>query len=157
MARLFAETGNPDGCPSSLYDDVNKILIIHTCWRGQFPPSGAWLPYRELPWGDVYDRNFQGRCIRRLAGVFGSRLDSFVTACEAAGGVPAPVGDISYDLDFLPNIRSRLILWAGDEEFPPHAQWLFSDNTPLAFTAEDAAGLGDVVINTLKILANAKT
>jgi hypothetical protein len=37
-----------------------------------------------------------------------------------------------------------------DDEFPPSAQFLFSDNTPAAFNAEDLAAVGDVIIGTLK-------
>ena len=48
----------------------------------------------------------------------------------------------------------RLILWAGDDEFPPSAQILFSDNFPAAFTqGEDMAVVGDVTIDMLKALA----
>jgi hypothetical protein len=43
----------------------------------------------------------------------------------------------------------RLIVWSPDEEFPPSAQFLFSDNTPAAFNAADLAAVGDVVIEAL--------
>jgi hypothetical protein len=39
-----------------------------------------------------------------------------------------------------------MIIWTGDEEFRPSAQILFSDNTPVAFSAEDAAVVGEVMI-----------
>ena len=42
------------------------------------------------------------------------------------------------------------MLWAGDEEFPPSSQILFSDNFPLSFEAEDLAVVGDIAIGTLK-------
>mgnify|MGYP000594588565 CR=1 FL=1 len=35
-----------------------------------------------------------------------------------------------------------MILWEGDEEFPPSSQILFSDNFPVSFQAEDMAGYG---------------
>ena len=44
----------------------------------------------------------------------------------------------------------RLIVWAGDDEFPPSAQMLFSDNFPNAFNAEDRAVIGDLLIHELK-------
>jgi hypothetical protein len=66
------------------------------------------------------------------------------------GGVPVKKGDAAFDLRFIPGVTVRLILWSGDEEFPPQSQWLFSDNTPLAFSAEDVAGMGDVIIGALK-------
>ena len=43
---------------------------------------------------------------------------------------------------------------AVDDEFPPSAQILFSDNFPAAFTqGEDMAVVGDVTIDMLKALA----
>ena len=50
----------------------------------------------------------------------------------------------------MKDYRVRFLLWAGDEEFPPSAQILFSDNFPLCFKAEDLAVVGDVAIGTLK-------
>ncbi|HIQ95452.1 MAG TPA: DUF3786 domain-containing protein [Candidatus Limivivens merdigallinarum] len=38
----------------------------------------------------------------------------------------------------------------GDEEFAPSAQILFSDNFPVAYTAEDVAYIGDVVLDYMK-------
>ena len=48
----------------------------------------------------------------------------------------------------------RFLLWEGDEEFPPSAQILFSDNFPLAFVqGEDMAVVGDVSIGVLKAMS----
>ena len=38
----------------------------------------------------------------------------------------------------------------GDEEFPPSAQILFSDNFPVAYAEEDVAYIGDVVLDYMK-------
>ena len=146
--------GDPHACPRALYDGEALILVIRYLIEGsRAAPGGTWLPYRELPWGEVYDRNFQGRCVKRLAFGFGSKLEAFAKACEVLGGVRQQKGDVSYDLEFVPGVTVRLILWTGDDEFPPQSQWLFSDNTPLAFSAEDVAVIGDTVINALKEVA----
>jgi hypothetical protein len=142
---------DPDGCPAVLTGGEASILMIRYLSEGaQKKAGGTWLSYRELPWGDVYDSNFQGRCVKRLAYSFGSKLDAFARGCEKLGGVRADKGDKSYDLPFLPGLTIRLIVWAGDDEFPPSSQFLFSDNMPKAFTAEDAAAVGDIVIGALK-------
>jgi len=44
----------------------------------------------------------------------------------------------------------QFLLWLGDDEFPPNAQILFSDNFRYAFTAEDMANIGDIVISRMK-------
>lgn len=146
--------GDPEACPRELYGTKAQILLIRHLLEGTgAEPAGACIPYRELPWGSVYEQPFTGRCMTRLAFGFGSKLDAFRKACGLLGGIPYTKGDASYDLPFLPDLTVRLILWAGDEEFPPQSQWLFSDNTPLAFTAEDVAVMGDVIIGALKEMA----
>ena len=72
---------------------------------------------------------------------------------ETVGAVPLNHGDISYEFEFLDGYRLQMILWEGDEEFPPSSQILFSDNFPVAFQAEDMAVVGDISINMLKALA----
>ena len=144
-------------CPHDLYGTKAQILLLRYLLEGvRAEAAGMWLPYRELPWGDVYERQFTGRCITRLAFSFGTKPEQFARACEALGGVAFEKGDASYDLQFIPGVVVRLILWTGsdgsddDVAFPPSSQWLFSDNTPLAFTAEDVAVIGDTVIGALK-------
>ena len=50
----------------------------------------------------------------------------------------------------MPGYDIRLIVWEGDDEFPPNAQILFSDNFPQAFSAEDRTVVGDIVISDIK-------
>jgi len=42
------------------------------------------------------------------------------------------------------------LAWAGDEEFPPNAQVLYSDNFAGGFAAEDRVVAGDILISTIK-------
>ena len=131
--------------------DYFSILVLRYLLEGHCAEStGKFLAYPEMPWGEVYFANFRGRCIMRLAYAFGHDPDRFSRACTALGGMPIPMGDRAFELPFLENLRMRLILWEGDEEFPPSAQILFSDNFPLAFTAEDMAVVGDILISALK-------
>ena len=63
---------------------------------------------------------------------------------------PVKYGDIAYEVAIYPGYQIRMILWEGDEEFPPSSQILFSDNFPVSFAAEDMAVMGDVIIGSLK-------
>ena len=130
-----------------------KIFVIRFLVRGvSSQPAGNYLTYREVPWGEVYFRQFQGRCIMRLAFSYGSKLDQFKAQMEKAGARELKIGDAAYEFEFINNHFVRFILWAGDDEFPPSAQILFSDNFPLSFEAEDLAVVGDISIGTLKKL-----
>ncbi|GHU80858.1 hypothetical protein FACS189468_1800 [Spirochaetia bacterium] len=135
-----------------------QILIIRYLCEGKyFEAQGKRLSYNEIPWGPVYYRNFEGRCLKRLAFAFGNDLGSFRRIMEewsALGAIPLDQGDAayhaSYRFEFLNGLFISLLLWAGDDEFPPSAQILFDDNFVFAFTAEDLAAVGEVVIDRLK-------
>ena len=44
----------------------------------------------------------------------------------------------------------QILVWAGDEEFPPNAQILYSDNFVDGFAAEDRVVAGDILISSIK-------
>ncbi|MCC8137395.1 MAG: DUF3786 domain-containing protein [Clostridiales bacterium] len=112
--------------------------------------TGKFLTYREVPWGEVYYRQFSGRCLSRLAFSYGNKLDQFCRAMEKLGAAKLDQGDAAYEMEIFDGYRVRFLLWAGDEEFPPSAQILFSDNFAAAFHAEDLVVVCDVVISSLK-------
>jgi hypothetical protein len=147
----FSLVPESESCPSALYGPESMILMIRYLTEGAYKaPDGRFLTYRELPWGEVYDRNFQGRCVGRLARTFGARLRDFEDAVRKLGGALLTLGDASCELPYLAWVPIRLILWAGDDEFPASSQFLFSGSRPSAFSAEDLAVVGELVIRALK-------
>lgn len=133
-----------------------QMLLIRFLLEGKASKSsGAFLTYREMPWGEVYIKPFTGRCLTRAAFTFGTRLDSFRRAMENTRAIPLKNGDAGYQIEVMPGYDIRLIVWEGDDEFPPNAQILFSDNFPQAFSAEDRTVVGDIVISDIKIRMNA--
>ena len=128
-----------------------QIYLIRFLLEGRASTgSGAFLTYREMPWGDVYLTPFTGRCLTRAAFTFGTRLLAFQAAAEQLPTISIRYGDAAYQLEVMPGYEVRMIVWEGDDEFPPNAQILFSDNYPVAFSAEDRTVTGDLVITELK-------
>ena len=128
-----------------------RILTIRFLLNGvKSESSGKFKTYREMPWGEVYLRQFDGRCIKRLAFSYGNRLGDFKAIMEHIKAAPVKHGDIAYEVEIFPEYKVQMILWEGDEEFPPSSQILFSDNFPVSFQAEDMAVMGDVIIGSLK-------
>ena len=128
-----------------------RILCARRILEGRSVPfGGRMLSYVEMPWGNVYQKQFDGRCVKRLAFGFGNAPERFADACRSLGGIEAKGGDASFDILFLDNLIVRLIIWEGDDEFPPSAQFLFSDNFPSAFSAEDIAVCGDIILDAMK-------
>lgn len=128
-----------------------KIFMVrYLSEKAKAPSSGKFLTYREVPWGEVYFRQFQGRCLMRLAFSYGNKLEAFKKVMTAMGAKPLEQGDCAFELEFMEGFFIRLILWEGDDEFPPSSQILFSDNFAVTFAAEDLAVAGDICINMMK-------
>ena len=128
-----------------------KILVIRHLTEGcQAAGTGKFLTYREVPWGEVYYRQFNGRCMMRLAFSYGNRIDAFRSALEKMGAAPIKAGDAGFEIELFAGFFIRFQIWCGDEEFPPSSQILFSDNFPAAFHAEDLVVACDVIIGTMK-------
>ena len=69
---------------------------------------------------------------------------------EKLGAKKLPHGDAAYELELLPGYAMQLIVWAGDDEFPPNSQILYSDNFADSFAAEDRVVAGDILISIVK-------
>lgn len=135
----------------ALTSHAARILVQRYLIRSTLTPwQGTFKSYRELPWGEVYDANFNGRCRMRLARTYGKNLDGFREAAQKLGGIAVKLGDAAYDVPLPGGITVRVIIHEGDEEFPAAAQFLFSDNISSAWDAEDLAVLGEVIITALK-------
>jgi hypothetical protein len=135
---------------------AENILILRYLCEGAYTESrGKQLSYNEIPWGDFYYRNFEGRCIKRLAFSFGNDIPAFKRVMEEPGrfrAEPLGRGDAGYRFEFLSGLFMSFIIWEGDEEFPPSSQILFDENFVRAFTAEDAAVAAEVTISRIKAL-----
>ena len=126
----------PEGSPELSPKD--RILFMHYLLDGMpTVEKNTFSSYAELPWGEVYDVNFRGRCTRRMVGRFGNNIEAFEEACQAKGGVKVKNSGTAYQLRFMPGYSVQLIIWEGDEEFPASGQILFSDNFQDGFPAED--------------------
>lgn len=133
------------------WSDKGRILFMRYLLEGKRAPvHTGFLTYREMPWGSVYETPFRGRCISRLAGTYGMRPSAFRTACERIGGKAISGSGIGFELEYLPDLFLRFILWEGDEEFPATAQILFSDNFPEVFSPEDRVVVCEETLRRLK-------
>jgi hypothetical protein len=137
-------------------DAYERILLLRYLCEGRYvEPTGRYIAYNEVPWGDVYGSNYQGRVLARFAGTFGRDPDALRRTMEAAPGleaVPEAIGDLSYRFLFMHGLPMQVILWEGDDEFPPSAQLLYDETVVFGFTAEDVAVAGDILIARLKKL-----
>jgi len=88
--------------------------------------------------------------LTRAAYTFSFRLDAFRAAAEKMGAEAVKHGDAGYCFTLIGDYRMQILIWQGDDEFPPNAQVLYSDNFADGFAAEDRVVAGDILISTIK-------
>ena len=111
---------------------------------------GTWKTFREMPWGEMYNTPYTGRVLTRAAFTFGFKLAKFSAACEKLGGRKLAHGDAGYEFDFFGPFRMQILMWEPDDEFPPSAQVLYTENFADCFAAEDRVVAGDILISHIK-------
>lgn len=112
--------------------------------------QGTWKTFREMPWGEMYIKPYTGRVLTRAAFTFGTRVAAFRAAGEKMGAIPVNHGDAGFCFDLIGGYQMQILVWEGDEEFPPNAQVLYSDNFAEGFAAEDRVVAGDILISMIK-------
>ena len=99
---------------------------------------------------DAVINHKQVEVLTRAAFTFGTRVASFKAAAEKMGAEMVKHGDAGYRFNLIGGYQMQILVWEGDEEFPPNAQILYSDNFADGFAAEDRVVAGDILISTIK-------
>ena len=129
---------------------TQTFLLRYLLESKNIPWNGGWKTFREMPWGEMYIKPYTGRVLTRAAFTFGTRVAAFKAACERMGAAPVAHGDAGYLLRLIGDYEMQILVWEGDDEFPPNAQVLYSDNFADGFAAEDRVVAGDILISTIK-------
>ncbi|MDR3553218.1 MAG: DUF3786 domain-containing protein [Syntrophobacteraceae bacterium] len=118
----------------------DQILIAHYLLGcGGRKATGNLITFRQVPDGHFYFDAFQRRARDPFVNFFGSNGPLFLKCAEAQGGVAVDNGDFGMEFSVFPHIRVRLVLWSGDEEFPPEGTILFDESIQWLLSAEDIA------------------
>jgi hypothetical protein len=127
-----------------------QVLILHYLLRAPgAPPSGQWITFREIPSGEFYYSAFVKRAQEPLVKTFGHRPQLLKELGLRRGGVSREEGDVCICFQAFPKIPVCLILWAGDDEFPPEGNVLFDASIARYLIAEDVAVLSGMVVYPL--------
>jgi hypothetical protein len=116
--------------------------------------TGEWIAFQDIPDGRFYLDAFLKRAKVPLVSNFGDKPEKLVDlAVKAYGASPFDQGDFSVLVKALPLIHVALILWKGDEEFPPEGNVLFDQNISRILSAEDIAWLAGMIVYPLIAMA----
>ena len=132
----------------------DKILIAHyLLGAAGKKPSGKLITFRQIPDGHFYFDAFQRRARDPFLNFFGGNGRLFVKCAELMGAKHADSGDFGMEFRVLPQISIQLVLWRGDEEFPPDATILFDEDIQRHLPVEDIAVLCGTLVYRLIGLA----
>jgi hypothetical protein len=113
-------------------------------------PKGEWISYQEVPDGRFYLDAFMRRAKNPLIEAFGQQPDRLIPLAKALyGAIAFDQGDFSVLIRAIPMIPVALIMWRGDEEFPPDGNILFDRTVSGFLSAEDIAWLAGMIVYPL--------
>ncbi len=99
-------------------------------------PTGQFMNPRALKGGDFFARGTHQLPLDKVAAKFGSDAKTFLAQGKMLGGKNKEYGDAAWLVLPLPRVPVLIILWRGDEEFPPRAELLF-DQAPTTYLPID--------------------
>jgi len=153
--------------PEGTFEDLNaggeipiqeKVLILHYLNSATgLKPTNDWITYREVPDGSFYYQAFVSRAINPLKGVFGENPDILQELAPLLKGEPVEEGDVGFLFKPFPHTPIKLILWRGDDEFPPEGNILLDRAIIEYLSAEDIAWVSGMVVYRLMGLARQKS
>jgi hypothetical protein len=127
-----------------------QVLILHYLMAGNpTGPISRWISYREIPGAFFYFSAFVKRAVDPLKKVFGQNTPAFKKTAERIHGKALEVGDAGFEFRVFPGVPLQIILWEGDDEFPPEANILFDASIGEILSPEDAAWLAGMVVYRL--------
>ena len=104
----------------------DKVLILHYLLSAKGAPiTNKLIAFKELTGGGNYFRTFSKRAIEPLVEHFGEQPHLLIHAAEKLGGYRVAYGDVAVVFNAFSRVPITIILWHGDEEFPPQGNILF--------------------------------
>lgn len=116
----------------------DKILILHYLTQAKGTPiSNKTIAYKELPEGTSYFPTFSKRAIQPLVTHFGKEPHQLLDVARRLGGHKADFGDASVTINAFSRVPITLVLWRGDDEFPPEGNIMFDSTISDYLPTED--------------------
>ncbi|MFH0914760.1 MAG: DUF3786 domain-containing protein [Chloroflexota bacterium] len=130
---------------------TDKILILHHLLHAQGTPlTGKLVSYKELPGGNTYFPNFSARAIRPLVKYFGREPERLLEAARELGGQQVEYGNVAVTVKGFRRVPITVVLWRGDDEFPPEGNFLFDRTAPDYLSTDDINVLCETIARRLR-------
>jgi hypothetical protein len=123
-----------------------RILILHYLTQAKGTPiANKFIAFKELPEGASYFPTFSKRSIEPLVKHFGREPQRLIEAAERLNGRKVDYGDVAVTINGFSRVPVTLVLWRGDEEFPPRGNILFDASIPSYLSTYDITVLCETI------------
>jgi len=124
----------------------DKLLIMHYFLHAKGTPlSNTPMAFKELKEGANYFPTYSLRAIKPLVDFFGKKPETLLDVAQKLGGMKADYGDAAVTISAFPRVPITLVMWRGDDEFPPEANILFDNTVSDYLATEDLIVLCQVI------------
>jgi len=147
--------GTISGNKSELSLQDQGLILHYLLYAKPLPLKDKLITFREIPSGEFYFRPFLQRAQIPFVRFFGGKKDLFLKAGDSLGALPLAYGDAAFTVKPFPKTPVTLVLWEGDEEFPPEGTILFDESIREYLPLEDVAYLASITV--YKLIRLAKT
>jgi len=125
----------------------DKVLILHYLLSAKGTPiTNKLIAFKELSGGGNYFRTFSKRAIEPLVEHFGEQPHLLVDTAGKLGGHRVAYGDAATVINAFSRVPVTIVLWQGDEEFPPQGNILFDAAVSDYFSTYDITVLCESII-----------
>ena len=123
-----------------------KILILHYFLRATGKPlSNNLITYKELHEGINYYPTFFKRAIEPVINNFKDEPQKLLETAAVIGGIKFSYGDTAVKINALPYVPLTIVLWQGDNEFPPDGNIMFDSTISDYLPTEDITIVCEII------------
>ncbi|MCL6622736.1 MAG: DUF3786 domain-containing protein [Syntrophobacterales bacterium] len=111
----------------------------------------------ELAGGATFFRGQHGLPHAALENRFGADPEALLAAGRRLGGEPRPAGDAALAFQVFPGLWVEVVLWRGDEEFPPQASFAVPAHLDRFWHLDAVWGLLNLLVEELVVASGKGT
>ena len=109
--------------------DYSRLSILNYLVNvREVPLTGQLVRPADLSGSDLFTRGTHILPLDKIADLFNNDKEAFLKKGRKLGGSEIEYGDMSIRLFPFPRIPVVLIVWSGDDEFPPRSSLLFDSS-----------------------------
>ena len=128
---------------------VALVAVVYLLEAKEAPLAGEWVTGEMLPAGTFFFRGLHAIPTAEVARRFGEDVDGFRGAAARLGGKVVEGGDVCVELEALPRVPLRVVLWEGDEEFAARVTMLFDRTAGVHLPLDALLSLAQHVVSAL--------